>query len=187
MIRSYRHKGLQRFAEAGSKSGIQPSHAKRLRNLLTALDAANGPLDMNAPRYALHPLHGELEGHWAVRVSGNWRWPLPLRARMRFWRTIRTTIKGRHHDPQSGAPWRSIEGLSGLDERQGGGGASARNAGDSFPDPEWACRHHGWDVLAAFLGTGHFAGVLAEDAIAIRPLASTKKDSEGSAISAHCG
>lgn len=73
MIRSYRHKGLQRFADTGSKSGIQPSHAKRLRNLLTALDAANGPSDMNAPAYALHPLHGELEGHWAVRVSGNWR------------------------------------------------------------------------------------------------------------------
>jgi toxin HigB-1 len=28
---------------------------------------------MNAPGYALHPLKGDLEGHWAVRVSGNWR------------------------------------------------------------------------------------------------------------------
>jgi len=25
------------------------------------------------PGYALHPLKGDLEGHWAVRVSGNWR------------------------------------------------------------------------------------------------------------------
>jgi hypothetical protein len=21
----------------------------------------------------LHPLHGALEGHWSIRVSGNWR------------------------------------------------------------------------------------------------------------------
>jgi proteic killer suppression protein len=64
---------VQRFAESGSKAGIQPAHAKRLRNLLTALDAASGPTDMNAPGYGLHPLHGDLEGHWAVSVSGNWR------------------------------------------------------------------------------------------------------------------
>ena len=73
MIRSYRHKGLQRFAETGSKAGIQPAHAKRLRILLTALDAASVPSDMNAPGSGLHPLYGELEGHWAVSVSGNWR------------------------------------------------------------------------------------------------------------------
>jgi toxin HigB-1 len=73
MIRSYRHKGLRLFAETGSKAGIQPAHAKRLRNLLTALDVASKPADLNAPSYGLHPLHGSLEGHWAVRVSGNWR------------------------------------------------------------------------------------------------------------------
>ena len=28
---------------------------------------------MNASGYALHPLKGNLEGHWAVQVSGNWR------------------------------------------------------------------------------------------------------------------
>jgi proteic killer suppression protein len=73
MIRSYRHKGLRLFAETGSKAGIQPAHAKRLRNLLTALDVASKPTDLDAPGYGLHPLHGNLEGHWAVRVSGNWR------------------------------------------------------------------------------------------------------------------
>lgn len=73
MIRSYRHKGLKRFAETGSKAGIQPAHENKLRILLTALDAASGPADMNAPGYALHPLHGNLEGRWAVRVSGSWR------------------------------------------------------------------------------------------------------------------
>jgi proteic killer suppression protein len=73
MIRGYRHKGLRLFAETGSKAGIQPAHARKLRILLTALDVASKPADMNAPGYGLHPLHGDLEGHWAVSVSGNWR------------------------------------------------------------------------------------------------------------------
>lgn len=73
MIRNYRHKGLRRFAETGSKAGIQPQHAPRLRRLLTALDAASRPEDMNAPGNALHSLKGNLVGHWSVNVSGNWR------------------------------------------------------------------------------------------------------------------
>jgi len=73
MIRTFRHKGLQAFAETGSKAGIQPAPAKKLRILLTALDAANRPADLNAPGFGLHPLRGNLEGHWAVSVSGNWR------------------------------------------------------------------------------------------------------------------
>jgi proteic killer suppression protein len=73
MIRSYRHKGLQRFAETGSKAGILPDHAARLRRLLTALDVAAQPGDMDAPGNHLHPLQGTLADHWAVRVNGNWR------------------------------------------------------------------------------------------------------------------
>ncbi|MFZ0420576.1 MAG: type II toxin-antitoxin system RelE/ParE family toxin [Candidatus Sulfotelmatobacter sp.] len=73
MILSYRHKGLKKFAKAGSKSGIQAKHAEKLRRLLTALDVASRPEDMNAPGSNLHSLKGTLEGHWAVTVSGNWR------------------------------------------------------------------------------------------------------------------
>ena len=72
MIRSYRHKGLKRFAESGSKGGIQPKHADRLRRLLTALDAASVPQDMDAPGNKLR-LEGDLAHHWAVSVSVNWR------------------------------------------------------------------------------------------------------------------
>ena len=73
MIRSYRHKGLRRFAETGSKAGIQPDHALRLRRLLTALDVAAKPGDMDAPGNFLHALQGTLEANWSVRVNGNWR------------------------------------------------------------------------------------------------------------------
>ncbi|MDR3763255.1 MAG: type II toxin-antitoxin system RelE/ParE family toxin [Acidobacteriota bacterium] len=73
MIKSFRHKGLKLFAATGSKAGIQPAHASRLQRMLTALDAAIRPEDMGAPGYGLHPLKGDLAGHWSVCVSGNWR------------------------------------------------------------------------------------------------------------------
>ena len=73
MIKSFRHKGIQRFFETGSKSGIQPKHAKRLRTQLTALDLAKAPQKMNIAGWKWHPLTGELEGHWAISVNGNWR------------------------------------------------------------------------------------------------------------------
>jgi proteic killer suppression protein len=73
VIKSYRHQGLKRFAESGSKAGIQPKHADRLRRLLTALDVASVAQDMDAPGNKLHPLEGDLAHHWAVSVSGNWR------------------------------------------------------------------------------------------------------------------
>ena len=73
LIRDYRHKGLRLFAQTGSKAGIQPKHASRLRTLLSALDVAGGPQDMAAPGNYLHALSGDMAGHWSVRVNGNWR------------------------------------------------------------------------------------------------------------------
>lgn len=73
MIRSFRHDGIERFFRTGSMAGIQPKHAKRLRLQLGRLDAANGPGDMDLPGWRLHPLSGELAGHWAVRVDENYR------------------------------------------------------------------------------------------------------------------
>lgn len=73
MIKSFRHDGIERFFRTGSKAGIQPKHAKRLRLQLGRLDAARGAADMNLPGWDWHPLVGSLTGHWAVTVSKNWR------------------------------------------------------------------------------------------------------------------
>jgi proteic killer suppression protein len=73
VIRSFRHAGLERFFSTGSKAGIQPAHAKRLRLQLTALDAATCPGDIKPPGWRLHPLQGQSEGHWSIEVNGNWR------------------------------------------------------------------------------------------------------------------
>lgn len=73
MIKSFRYKGIEEFFRTGSKAHIQPKHADKLRLQLAVLNNARSGLDMNAPGWRLHPLHGSLEGHWAVEVSGNWR------------------------------------------------------------------------------------------------------------------
>ena len=73
MIRGFSHQGLQDFLQTGSKAGIRPEHAKRLRLMLAKLHTAVDIRDMNFPGADLHPLHGEREGFWAVSVSGNRR------------------------------------------------------------------------------------------------------------------
>ena len=73
MIKTFKHKGLQRFFETGSTAGIQPHHRNRLRLQLAALDSAKTIEDMNAPGFRLHPLKGNRKGFWAIAVSGNWR------------------------------------------------------------------------------------------------------------------
>jgi len=74
MIKSFRHKGLEKFFATGSTAGIQAAHAARLRIQLTALDSAKRPQDMSAPAWRLHALKGsDLKAHWSIWVSGNWR------------------------------------------------------------------------------------------------------------------
>lgn len=73
MIRSFRHKGIERFFSTGSKAGIQPKHAAKLNQQLAALNVATRPEQMNIPGWQLHLLSGSLSGHWAVTVNGNWR------------------------------------------------------------------------------------------------------------------
>jgi proteic killer suppression protein len=73
LIKSFKHAGLEKFYRRDSKAGIIPAHAKKLRDQLTALDAATKPSDTSAPGWNLHPLKGTLTDHWAVSVNGNWR------------------------------------------------------------------------------------------------------------------
>ena len=73
MIKSIRHKGLERFYRQGGRAGIQPAHAKRLRMQLAALDTAMTIEDMDIPGFVLHRLKGRDAGRWSIRVTGNRR------------------------------------------------------------------------------------------------------------------
>ena len=73
MIKSFKHKGLQKFFETGSAAGIQPAHKQKIRMRLAALDTAIVLVDVDLPGFRLHPLKGKMQGLWAIDVSKNWR------------------------------------------------------------------------------------------------------------------
>ena len=73
MIKSFRHKGIKQFFETGDYSKIQVAHRKRIRLILTMLNAANEIHDLNFPSSNLHQLKGSLKDCWSINVSGNWR------------------------------------------------------------------------------------------------------------------
>ena len=64
---------MERFYNTGNTSGVQAIHVKRLRLILTNLDQAEDPNDMDLPGLRLHQLKGGRKGIWSVTVSGNWR------------------------------------------------------------------------------------------------------------------
>lgn len=73
MILSFRHKGLQALYERDLVRGVQAAHAPKLRRILSALDVASQPRDLDIPGFRMHELHGRLGGHWSIWVNGNWR------------------------------------------------------------------------------------------------------------------
>lgn len=73
MIKTFKHDGLRKFFETGSKAGIDPQHAKKLRLQLARLNVSAGALDMNVPGWKLHELKPAQPGVWSVQVNGNWR------------------------------------------------------------------------------------------------------------------
>jgi proteic killer suppression protein len=73
VIRSFRHKGLQRLFEKDEAKGVRADHVKKLENILAVLNRARKPQDMNLPGFRLHRLKGDLENFWSVTVQANWR------------------------------------------------------------------------------------------------------------------
>ena len=71
MICTFRHKGLQRFYTTGSKAGIIPSLARKLRQQLDVLDAASVTDDIALPGYDFHPLSGTPR-RYSIHVNGPW-------------------------------------------------------------------------------------------------------------------
>ncbi len=73
MIKSFKHKGLEKFYKSGTTRGIRANHARKLRMQLAALDTAQTIDDMDIPGYRLHQLTGDRKGIWSIRVNANWR------------------------------------------------------------------------------------------------------------------
>ncbi|MVN21522.1 type II toxin-antitoxin system RelE/ParE family toxin [Mucilaginibacter arboris] len=73
MIISFNHKGLKQFYENGNASKLIPEQVAKIRRILTRLDNAASPIEMNVPGYNLHKLSGNLKDFWSVKVDKNFR------------------------------------------------------------------------------------------------------------------
>jgi len=73
MIKSFKHKGLERLFTKGTASGVQAAYAPRITMQLDAIDAAEQVAELDLPGFRLHRLKGDKRNLWSVRVSANWR------------------------------------------------------------------------------------------------------------------
>jgi proteic killer suppression protein len=73
MIKSFKHKGLERFFKTGSLKGIQAIHQERLSFILQYLNEAATVEQLNVSSFRLHRLKGDLNGFWSITVQANWR------------------------------------------------------------------------------------------------------------------
>jgi proteic killer suppression protein len=73
MIKSFKHKGLERLFTKNSTGGVQMDYAPRIILILDAIDAAEQVSELDLPGFRLHRLKGDKRNLWSVRVSANWR------------------------------------------------------------------------------------------------------------------
>jgi proteic killer suppression protein len=73
MIKSFKHKGLERLFTKGSASGVEAAYVARITLTLDAIDSAEQVSELDMPGFRLHRLKGDKRNLWSMRVSANWR------------------------------------------------------------------------------------------------------------------
>ncbi|MBN9930722.1 type II toxin-antitoxin system RelE/ParE family toxin [Pantoea agglomerans] len=74
MIKSWKHKGLQKLYEKGDTSGVQSQDAERIRLRLLVIDEAVSTDEFrNYPGFRFHPLKGDRKNLYSITVRANWR------------------------------------------------------------------------------------------------------------------
>ena len=73
VIETIKHKGLRQLYEKNNRSAIRTDLVEKVQKILSALEAANGPQEMNLPLFRFHPLIGDRRGTYSVTVKANWR------------------------------------------------------------------------------------------------------------------
>ena len=71
MIRSFRHRALGAFWNAGDRSWLRADLSVRLELRLSRLHQASRPEDMNLPGFNFHRLRGR-PVRYTVHVNGPW-------------------------------------------------------------------------------------------------------------------
>src|SRR5438132_14089154 len=73
MIESFKHKGLRQLFEDDNPRGVNPEHVRKIRQILSLMNAAQKIADLDYSTFRLHPLTGNLKGFWSITVRANWR------------------------------------------------------------------------------------------------------------------
>lgn len=73
MIHNFKSRALQAPWEKNQTKGIDPQSLKKIKRILSALNASTKPEDMNLPSFKFHELKGDRKGHCAVTVRANFR------------------------------------------------------------------------------------------------------------------
>jgi toxin HigB-1 len=73
VIESFASRSLKRYWTRGDATGIRPDWLKKVRLVLSRLDASHRPAEMDIPGFGFHALKGDRAGRFAVWVSRNWR------------------------------------------------------------------------------------------------------------------
>lgn len=73
MIASFRNRNIERLWIKGETRRLDARHIPKLTLILSALDHALKPEDLNLPGWGFHRLSGDQAGRYAVKVDKNWR------------------------------------------------------------------------------------------------------------------
>lgn len=73
MIKSFNSKALKAFHQKGETRKLPVQNHARVAEILSLLNAATRPEELNVPGYYWHPLGDMAPGGWSMRVTGNWR------------------------------------------------------------------------------------------------------------------
>jgi len=72
MIRGFRSTALKRYWYTATSKGLPPKDLAKIGRILTSLNVATAPEDMDLPQYWFHQLKGDRKGTYSVRVRANW-------------------------------------------------------------------------------------------------------------------
>jgi proteic killer suppression protein len=73
MIKSFKHKGLEKLFLKNDTSGVNPEHIEKIENILLSVDSASNVKDLDLVGYKLHKLKGNMKNLWSITVRANWR------------------------------------------------------------------------------------------------------------------
>lgn len=74
MIKSWKHKGLQKLFQNDDTSGVQAKDVQRIKLRLHVLDEAESIDEFkNYPNFRFHSLKGNKRNIYSITVRANWR------------------------------------------------------------------------------------------------------------------